>query len=114
MPRFNKKKFLQVYREKGCNISATCDAVNISRTAFYKAKKEHPSFAEGIDEVNESLIDYAESMLMSNIKDGKETSIIFYLKTKGKERGYVERVEQEVTVNPFLELMKKASVTEDE
>ena len=32
-------------------------------------------------------------MLYKNIKDGRETSLIFYLKTKGKQRGYIEKQE---------------------
>jgi uncharacterized protein YxeA len=43
---------------------------------------------------------------MENIQNGMETSLIFFLKTKGKSRGYVETVENKVTVNPFEELMK--------
>lgn len=37
------------------------------------------------------------------------TAVIFHLKTQGKHRGYVERVENDVTINPFLELMKQAT-----
>ena len=36
-----------------------------------------------------------ESKLFENIKDGKTAEMIFYLKSKGKKRGYVER--QEIT-----------------
>ena len=44
-------------------------------------------------------LDYAESKLLENIRANKETSIIFYLKTKGKKRGYSERSELDITTD---------------
>lgn len=55
--------------------------------------KRHPSLQKVADETVELNLDLAESKLLKNIGDGKEASIFFYLKTKGKARGYVERVE---------------------
>jgi hypothetical protein len=39
--------------------------------------------------------DLAEMKLLSAIREGKTAELLFYLKTKGKKRGYVER--QEIT-----------------
>ena len=45
-----------------------------------------------MDVVEENL-DRAETRLMQCIDDGQISAIIFYLKTKGKHRGYTERTE---------------------
>lgn len=100
------KKIAEVYEKKACNISATCSALNISRTVFYKWRERYPRLDELLKEAEDALVDFAESKLMENIQNGMETSLIFFLKTKGKNRGYVETVENKVTVNPFEELMK--------
>ena len=47
----------------------------------------------------ETLLDLAESKLIQNIQDQDTTSIIFYLKTQGKKRGYVEKTEVEAKVD---------------
>jgi hypothetical protein len=44
-------------------------------------------------ELKEEMLDIAESKLLANIEAGKESSIFFFLKCQGKERGYVERQE---------------------
>lgn len=103
---FTYKKIAETYEKKGCNVSATCTALNISRTIWYRWREKHPGLDEMLKESEEALIDFAESKLMENINSGEVTSLIFFLKTKGKNRGYVETVKNEVTLNPFEELMK--------
>ena len=41
-------------------------------------------------DVEEGLIDLCETKLMQQINEGNLTAIIFFLKTKGKQRGYIE------------------------
>jgi transposase-like protein len=93
----NKETFLKVFEDKGANISEACKGLGISRTTFYEWVKKDKKFANQIEEIKESLIDYVEDKLMENIKKGDTTSIIFFLKTRGKSRGYTERQEIEHT-----------------
>lgn len=105
--RVTNEQIATMYEKKGCNITATCAALNITRKTFYARKSKNKALADKIDACEESLIDFAESKLMEHISDGDVTSLIFFLKTKGKKRGYVERVENDVKVNAFEELMKE-------
>lgn len=54
---------------------------------------DYPTVAQAVQDSKDAMLDFAEGKLMQNIKDGDNTAIIFYLKTQGKLRGYVERQE---------------------
>jgi hypothetical protein len=56
-----------------------------------------PIIKQQLKKYRDVAIDFAESQLHKQIKEGNSTATIFFLKTKGKKRGYVER--QEVDVN---------------
>lgn len=72
---------------------------NTAKTHVEKYEETREAYLEEC----ESVLDIAESKLIENIKDNDNTAIIFYLKTKGKNRGYVERTE--VTGKDGNELM---------
>ena len=112
MARYKEIPFEQiasVYAKKAGNVSATCSALGIARNTFFSWRNSDDELNRMLTEVEESLIDFSESKLLEKIQDGDLTAIIFHLKTKGKNRGYVERVENNVSLNPFEELMKSAT-----
>ena len=91
----DKEVFIKSYKEHK-TISAACEAANISRVTFYEWKNNDEDFANRIVEIDESRIDYVEGKLFENIDANKTNEILFYLKTKGKNRGYVERQEHQI------------------
>ena len=91
-----KKKALIEALEKTLGIVTTaCKIVSIDRSTFYKYVNEDEDFAKAVKDVENITFDFVESQLHKQIKDNNTSSTIFYLKTKGKKRGYVER--QEIT-----------------
>ena len=93
-----KEKLLQALREtQGLIYHACKKAGNISRSTYYRYIKEDPEFAKAVEDIKEAQIDYVEGELIKNIAQGKETSIIFYLKSKAKKRGYTDKSEVDIT-----------------
>ena len=65
-----------------------------NRMTVRKYCDRHPRLQKVLQEVRENMIDVAESKLLNLIEKDDRAAIIFYLKTQGRVRGYVERVEQ--------------------
>lgn len=108
-----KNALLDAYDKSMGNVSSACRTVNVSRETFYRFKRDDKVFSERVTEIDESNLDFAETILLKNIREGKEASLIFFLKTKGRDRGYIERIDSTVTVNPFLELMRSVNAEEE-
>lgn len=98
-----KSNFLIALKNNNGNISEACEAINIGRRTYYSWIEKDKTFKQSAEDAQESLIDLAESKLVENIKDNDNTSIIFFLKTKGKKRGYIEKSEVE-HVKPISEI----------
>ena len=98
-----REKFLKSLESNLGNISKACKAINISRQTYYQWAEDE-DFKLEADNVKEGLLDLAENKLLENINNNENVAIIFYLKTKGKSRGYIEKQELEV-VKPISEVL---------
>lgn len=84
--------------EKSLGIVTTAaKSVGIARSTHYTWYEVDPDYKAAVDGIADIALDFAESQLHQQIKDKDTTATIFYLKTKGKKRGYVERMEQEIS-----------------
>jgi len=94
------KKAMIIALEQSLGIVTTaCKSVGITRDTHYRWIIEDEDYKVAVESIQDITLDFAESQLHKQIKEGEVTSTIFYLKTKGKKRGYVERVEQDVSIN---------------
>ena len=103
-----KEKMIESLSKCKGIISIACRQNGISRQTHYNWCENDPEYKEAFESINEESIDHVECKLhelVDGITMGKEkdggveiyerapdtTAIIFYLKTKGKRRGYVEK-----------------------
>ncbi len=106
MKKVPNEKIVAMYEKKAGNLSATAKALNIDRNTLYAWRHQSTELDQKMQEVEESLIDFTESKLMQQIDASNLTAIIFYLKTKGRKRGYVERQENDIKMHPFFQLLQ--------
>lgn len=92
-----KKTMLDALERSLGIVSTACEKAGISRQTHYNWLKDDPEYKEAVRAIEERTIDFAESHLHALIKDKNPAATIFFLKTKGKNRGYVERQEIEVS-----------------
>lgn len=76
-------------------VTVACKKADIPRSTYYKWLKEDEAFATAVSDIENVALDFAESQLHKQISENNTSATIFYLKTKGKNRGYIER--QEIT-----------------
>ena len=83
-------------------VTTACKVVGIDRTTHYEWIKTDPEYKTAVDELDNVALDFAESKLHKRIEAGDTTAVIFYLKTKGKNRGYIERQEHRIQSDVLL------------
>lgn len=91
----HKKAIIDALEKSLGVVTTACKNVGIGRTTFYEWMKDDQDFEQEVNEIQNIALDFAESQLHKQIGDGSTAATIFYLKTKGKKRGYIER--QEIT-----------------
>lgn len=106
-----KKAMLKALESSLGVVTTACESVGIKRNSHYRWMNEDEEYRVQVESLTDLAIDFAESKLFElingahrevstpdgkviSIKDAPNTSAtIFYLKTRGKKRGYVERTE---------------------
>lgn len=94
-----KKAMLSAMEQSLGVVTSACKAVEISRDTHYRWMREDENYNEAINSLDDMALDFAESSLHRQIRDGVTSATIFYLKCKGRKRGYIEKQEFDINQN---------------
>tara|TARA_R100001510_G_C7556876_1_gene138426 strand:- start:36 stop:398 length:363 start_codon:yes stop_codon:yes gene_type:complete len=86
-----KRQMLVALEQNLCVVSKAAREVGINRKTHYDWMNKDSRYKRDVEDLENVTLDFAESELHRQIKDGNTTATIFLLKTKGKGRGYVEK-----------------------
>lgn len=93
--KVTKTNVSDAIRNMSGNLTAVARMFGKSRQWIYDYLKKYPDLQDVVSEARETMLDNVESKLYQRALAGDTTSMIFFLKTQGKSRGYTER--QEIT-----------------
>ena len=85
-------------------VTSACKVVGVARSTFYEWYNDDLEFRNKVDSIGDIALDFAESQLHKQIKEGNVTATIFYLKTKGTKRGYIEKHDHSLHLKPFTHI----------
>jgi hypothetical protein len=82
-----QEEFLQVLEQSLGIISVAQQKTGVDSELLKKWRK-NIFFEERVKKIDDICADYVENQLLKQIREGNTQAITFYLKTKGKSRGY--------------------------
>jgi hypothetical protein len=91
--RLRAEEIVLALNTSGGFISTAAEKLGATYHTVWTRIHRTPVLRQALDDVIERYIDLAESKLLAAIGKGEGWAICFFLKCKGKHRGYVERQE---------------------
>jgi hypothetical protein len=99
-PKFTAKEVAEAIKEAKGFLTVAAQILGCHYTTILNYAKRYKLVRKTLDEARQRMLDIAEAKLFEQVQAGDLRAIMFYLRTFGKTRGYVERLEI-TTPQPF-------------
>lgn len=91
-----KQAFLEALARNNNLVTHACKEAKVPTSTYYDWTRDDPEFAAAAKKVEDIVLDRVEAVAHEMIAQDKNPAMtIFYLKCKGKKRGYIEKTEVE-------------------
>tara|TARA_R100000655_G_scaffold110106_1_gene167681 strand:+ start:301 stop:672 length:372 start_codon:yes stop_codon:yes gene_type:complete len=106
--KYTLEQIKDAINKAGGFISIACKSLGCTRKTIYNYIEKYPELKEVVNDIREHYLDIAEASLIQKVKDGNTPELLFYLKTIGKTRGYVEK--QQIDLSSGDDQIKKIEI----
>ncbi len=89
-----KKEFPVILSDCKGMVASACTKAGIDRSTYYRWRKEDDEFKKKCDTASQLVGDFVEGRLLKLISEDNPAAVIFYCKTKLRDRGYAEYKEE--------------------
>jgi hypothetical protein len=102
----SKSYFIRCLKEKNGILTEALVKSHHTREWYNACIKTSPVFKRKVESIFEETLDYVEAKLLKAVEEGNTSAIMFYLKCKGKGRGYIEKSDKELSGNIEVTIRK--------
>tara|TARA_R110002020_G_scaffold130044_1_gene291051 strand:+ start:1430 stop:1786 length:357 start_codon:yes stop_codon:yes gene_type:complete len=95
--RFTVNQMKEALEKAGGFLSVAAEMLGCTRKTIYNYLDRYSELKEVCEDIREKYLDLGENELIKKIKKGSTPELIFFLKTRGKHRGYVEKQELDIS-----------------
>jgi hypothetical protein len=97
MYNFDKKTVLNAIKDSSAIMSTIAKRLNCDWITANRYCHKWEATKEALENEKEKILDFAEGKMLEIINGGDGTMIRYLLSTKGKQRGYTEKTEVELS-----------------
>ena len=94
--KYTQKEIIDALRETKGMVYLAAKRLGCEAQTIYNYRDRYPAVRAEMEQQDGEVDDAAEMVLYKAIMAGEPWAVQFRLRTKGKGRGYVERVQQDI------------------
>lgn len=95
----DKDIFINALQENFGIVTKASEACGISRQTHYNWYKDDEDYKRKVDDIDDICLDFAENVIFEAMGNQDTQAAVFYLKHKGKKRGYIESKNSDVNIH---------------
>lgn len=95
--KLTREQVIEALENVNGMVYLAAESLGVTARTVYNYAARYVSVQEAIDQSRGKVLDMAEQALYSAILKSEHWAVTFALRTIGKDRGYTERTEQEIT-----------------
>jgi len=89
----HKKAMIEALKASLGIVTTASKKAEINPSTHYRWLKEDVEYRKAVDEIGYMALDFVKSKMFKEIENGNASLMMFYMKCKGKDDGWIERTE---------------------
>ena len=99
--KFSNARMIEAIQKAEGNLSAAARMLKTTRRTVHRYVSDYEDVRAAYEEANDTVLDVVENKLIEQAKLGLPEQVRFFLRTKGRSRGYGDRLDSHVVTEEY-------------